>query len=86
MHSICQPITVGLPIMFRLLLSIFHIPQCPKRSLTEEKLYLGINFYRMTRQAIIEKTLKAINQLPEDKAEEILTLPTLLLNGMRNTN
>ena len=25
----------------------------------------------MTRQAIIEKTLKAINQLPEDKAEEI---------------
>lgn len=25
----------------------------------------------MTRQAIIEKTLKAINQLPEKKAEEI---------------
>jgi hypothetical protein len=25
----------------------------------------------MTRQAIIERTLKAINQLPEDKAEEI---------------
>jgi hypothetical protein len=25
----------------------------------------------MTRQAIIEKTLKAINQLPENKAEEI---------------
>ncbi len=25
----------------------------------------------MTRQAIIEKTLKVINQLPEDKAEEI---------------
>lgn len=25
----------------------------------------------MTRQAIIEKTIKAINQLPEDKAEEI---------------
>ncbi len=25
----------------------------------------------MTRQAIIEKTLKAINQLPESKAEEI---------------
>ncbi|MDQ2751854.1 MAG: hypothetical protein M3R72_02415 [Bacteroidota bacterium] len=25
----------------------------------------------MTRQAIIEKTTKAINQLPEDKAEEI---------------
>lgn len=25
----------------------------------------------MTREAIIERTLKAINQLPEDKAEEI---------------
>ena len=25
----------------------------------------------MTRQAIIERTLKAIQQLPEDKAEEI---------------
>lgn len=25
----------------------------------------------MTRQAIIEKTLQAINRLPEDKAEEI---------------
>jgi hypothetical protein len=25
----------------------------------------------MTRQLIIEKTIKAINQLPEDKAEEI---------------
>lgn len=25
----------------------------------------------MTRQAIIERTLKAINQLPDDKAEEI---------------
>jgi len=25
----------------------------------------------MTRQAIIERTVKAINQLPEDKAEEI---------------
>ncbi len=25
----------------------------------------------MTRQSIIEKTLKAINQLPESKAEEI---------------
>jgi hypothetical protein len=25
----------------------------------------------MTRQAIIERTLKAINQLPEDKAKEI---------------
>ena len=25
----------------------------------------------MTRQAIIDRTIKAINQLPEDKAEEI---------------
>lgn len=25
----------------------------------------------MTKQAIIERTIKAINQLPEDKAEEI---------------
>ncbi|GAA3981772.1 hypothetical protein [Mucilaginibacter dorajii] len=25
----------------------------------------------MTKQAIIERTVKAINQLPEDKAEEI---------------
>lgn len=25
----------------------------------------------MTRQAIIERTIKAINQLPEEKAEEI---------------
>jgi len=25
----------------------------------------------MTRQAIIERTIRAINQLPEDKAEEI---------------
>lgn len=29
------------------------------------------NFYNMTKQAIIEQTVKAINQLPEDKAEEI---------------
>lgn len=28
-------------------------------------------FSSMTRQAIIERTLKAINQLPEEKAEEI---------------
>jgi hypothetical protein len=29
------------------------------------------NLLLMTRQAIIERTIKAINQLPEDKAEEI---------------
>jgi trans-2-enoyl-CoA reductase len=34
-------------------------------------LYLSINFSKMTRQIIIERTLKIINQLPEDKAEEI---------------
>lgn len=31
----------------------------------------GDKLSSMTRQAIIERTLKAINQLPEDKAEEI---------------
>lgn len=30
-----------------------------------------IQFENMTRQAIIERTLRAINQLPEDKAEQI---------------
>lgn len=33
----------------------------------------------MTRQAIIEKTLKAINQLPEDKAEEISVFADFLI-------
>ena len=32
---------------------------------------MSINFSKMTRQIIIERTLKVINQLPEDKAEEI---------------
>ncbi len=32
---------------------------------------MNINFSKMTRQIIIERTLKVINQLPEDKAEEI---------------
>jgi hypothetical protein len=31
----------------------------------------GYNFKLMTRQIIIERMLKAINQLPDDKAEEI---------------
>ncbi len=31
----------------------------------------GDNFWCMTRQTIIERTIKAINQLPEEKAEEI---------------
>jgi hypothetical protein len=34
-------------------------------------LYLNTNYSGMTRQAIIERTIKSINQLPEDKAEEI---------------
>lgn len=33
----------------------------------------------MTRQTIIEKTLKAINQLPEDKAEEISVFADFLI-------
>jgi hypothetical protein len=34
-------------------------------------LYGCEKFIDMTRQAIIERTIKAINQLPEEKAEEI---------------
>ena len=34
----------------------------------------------MTRQAIIEKTLKAINQLPESKAEEISDFGEFIIN------
>lgn len=33
----------------------------------------------MTRQAIIEKTLRAINQLPEDKAAEISTFAEFVM-------
>ena len=33
--------------------------------------HLTNNAVHMTKQLIIEKTLKAINQLPQDKAEEI---------------
>lgn len=32
----------------------------------------------MTRQAIIERTIKAINRLPEEKAEEISNFAELL--------
>ncbi len=46
------------------------MPKQPSQT-TENSLYLDINFYVMTRQLIIERTLKAINQLPADKAEEI---------------
>jgi len=33
----------------------------------------------MTKQTIIERTLKAINQLPEDKAEEISVFADFLI-------
>ncbi|RYE29270.1 MAG: hypothetical protein EOP42_14775 [Sphingobacteriaceae bacterium] len=33
----------------------------------------------MTKQAIIEQTIKAINQLPEDKAEEISSFAVFLM-------
>lgn len=33
----------------------------------------------MTRQAIIERTLRAINQLPEEKAEEISTFAEFVM-------
>jgi hypothetical protein len=36
-----------------------------------EFVYLNTKLLGMTRQLIIERTVKAINQLPEDKAEEI---------------
>ncbi len=37
----------------------------------EEITKFGITFNNMTKKIIIERTLKVINQLPEDKAEEI---------------
>ena len=37
----------------------------------DKSINFGDKLSRMTRQAIIERTLKAINQLPEDKALEI---------------
>ena len=33
----------------------------------------------MTRQAIIERTLRAINQLPDEKAEEISTFAEFIM-------
>ena len=35
----------------------------------------------MIRQAIVEKTIKAINQLPEDKAEEISHFAAFVSQG-----
>jgi len=40
----------------------------------------------MTRQAIIERTIQASNQLPEDKAEEISDFADFVINVTRNTN
>ena len=37
----------------------------------DKSINFGDKLSSMTRQAIIERTLKAINQLPEEKAEEI---------------
>ncbi len=45
------------------------IPTTPLDEIVFE--YLNSKIFAMTRQLIIERTLKAINQLPEDKAEEI---------------
>jgi hypothetical protein len=44
-----------------------HRPICTYKKL----LYLNIISFKMTRQLIIEHTIKAINQLPDDKAQEI---------------
>ena len=47
------------------------LPAMPKTiSPTIKSLYLIANL-NMTRQALIERTIKAINQLPDDKASEI---------------
>lgn len=58
-----------------LLVCLYLNSLCPDRQFAQAKLQkivsLGFNFYHMTRQLIIERTIKAINQLPEDKAEEI---------------
>ncbi len=40
-------------------------------TIRQKSLNLSITFVNMTRQLIIERTLKVTNQLPEDKAEEI---------------
>lgn len=38
----------------------------------------------MTRQAIIERTIRAINKLPEEKAEEISTFAELVMKQYEN--
>lgn len=40
----------------------------------------------MTRQAIIERTIRAINQLPEDKAEEISTFAEFIMKQYEEHN
>lgn len=44
-----------------------------------ENAIFDLHFTTMTRQAIIERTLRAINQLPEDKAEEISTFAEFVM-------
>ena len=39
----------------------------------------------MSKQAIIERTLKAINQLPEDKAEEISDFADFVIKRYEET-
>jgi hypothetical protein len=39
----------------------------------------GVHHCNMTRQAIIEKTIRAINQLPEEKAEVISTFADFIM-------
>lgn len=40
----------------------------------------------MTRQLIIERTIKAINQLPEDKAEEIFDFADFITKRFEDQN
>ncbi len=40
----------------------------------------------MTKKAIIEQTVKAINQLPEDKAEEISAFADLIMKRYEEHN
>ncbi len=40
---------------------------------------MDLQLQHMTKQAIIEQTVKAINQLPEDKAEEISAFADLTM-------
>lgn len=54
-----------------LLKAVLRCRQCGVRVYEDKIAKFGDKLSSMTRQAIIERTLKAINQLPEEKAEEI---------------